>query len=250
VIHSAMHAKVFDIDVLVLGVEMDGGRVPILMHAFGGIDAERLIDATVQVRGVCASEFNQKRQFLGMEIDVPETSDLEILQPSAENAFSIPLTPIGNAFRLGSAQHRIRVAGTVTQETPGESLYLQEGSDGLRVQIASTDRVTPGTRVEAVGFPVMGEYSPMLADGVFRVLGEGRPVAPRPIEAREVLRQRDGFDDVPYGEQLVQLQGEVVESHIQSGQAVWTLRQGDQTFEGYMPRNAAGGKIDMIGWCS
>ena len=247
VVHSTLVTKVFDVQVLVLGLEMEGGRVPILLHDFGGIDAARLVDATVRVRGVCASEFNQKRQFLGMEIDVPERRDLEIIQRSAEDAFSIPLTPIGSAFRFGSAQHRVRVAGTVTQETPGETLYLQAGNDGLKIQISSPDRAEPGTQVEAIGFPVMGEYSPMLADGIFRVVGRASPVTPHPVDAREVLQQRDGFYEVPYGEQLVQLQGEVVESHIEFGQAVWTLRQGDQTFEAYLPKHAAGGAIDAVG---
>jgi diguanylate cyclase (GGDEF)-like protein len=93
----------------------------------------------------------------------------------------------------------------------------------------------PGKIVEALGFPVMGDYSPILADAIFRVVGDAAPVKPLKINAQDVIAQGQAFSQVAHDQQLVQLQGEVVESRNQAGWRVWEMRKDSVRFEALLP---------------
>ncbi len=231
VVHSARITKLFERDILALRVELDGGEMRVLLQNFAGIDAGRLIDSTVRVRGVCSSSFNQRRQFLSVAMFVPDRGGIDVVQPANDDPFAAAATPLGNILQFGQPPHRVKVAGFVTYQIPGQALYLQDGHDGIRVQSSSNELIEPGRRVEAVGFPSTGDYSPVLKNGVFRVVGIGNPVKPQRVDARDVIFQKAGFLQVPYDGQLVQLQGKVVENLVQRGQRVLILRQGGEVFE-------------------
>jgi diguanylate cyclase (GGDEF)-like protein len=239
VVHSAKILKTFGHDSLFLGLQLGGGRAKVVVLDFAGIDYNHMTDSTIVVRGVCFTDFNEKRQYVGVGLFVPNSGDIEIVEPARPNPFDTPTTPIRNALQFGQGRHLVKVTGTATYQVPGHALYLQDGNDGIRIQSASTELVEPGRRVEAIGFPAMGEYAPMLEDGSFRIVGKGPPIPPRRIEARDVIGPRAPFGSVPYDEQLVQLQGTVAESHKQADQLVWTLRQGSDVFKAYLPLSVA-----------
>jgi diguanylate cyclase (GGDEF)-like protein len=247
IVHSARISKIFGRDTLLLSVELGGGSVKVLLQDFAGVDYGRLIDSTVRIRGVCSTEFNQKRQFVGLGMFVPDRRDIDVVQPADDDPFAASATPVRNALQFGQARHRVKVAGISTYQIPGHALYLQDGNDGIRIQTSSKELVEPGRKVEAVGFAVMGEYAPILEDGFFRVVGYATPTTPVRIDAKDVITQKVGFNHVPYDEQLVQLQGEVVESHIQGGQRVWILRQDSEVFEAYLPLSAVADGMENRG---
>jgi diguanylate cyclase (GGDEF)-like protein len=141
----------------------------------------------------------------------------------------------------------VKVTGVSTFQIPGHALYIQDGNDGMRIQTSSVELVEPGRKVEAVGFPVMGEYAPILEDALVRVVGYANPITPLRVDPKDVISQQSGFNRIPYDQQLVQLQGNIVESHIQGGQRIWILRQGSQSFEAYLPLPAAAGPMPNIG---
>ena len=247
VVHAAWMSKLFGHDVLYLKLDLGGGSINILLQDFAGIDYSRLIDSTVRVRGVCATDFNGKKQFVGLNMFVPDRKDMDILQLADADPFTMPTTPVRNALQFGETLHRVKVTGISTYQNPGHYVYLQDGTDGIRIQSSSKVMVEPGKIVEAVGFPVMGEYSPILEDGFVRVLGAAAPILPLRIAAREVITRQAGFVDVPYDQQLVQLRGRVEESHIQGGQRVWILRDGSEVFEAYLPLSATAGSAEGLG---
>ncbi len=240
VVHSAKISDLFGREVLSLSLEMGGGSVNVLLQDFAGIDYDRLVDTMLRVRGVCTTSFNEKRQFVGLGMIVPDRADVDVVLPAPRDPFAIAAIPVRNVLQFGQGQHRVKVAGIATYQIPGRALYLQEGSDGIRIQTTSKDSAAPGDRVEAVGFPVMGEYAPILKDSFFRVVGHAAPVAPLRIDAKNAITQVMAFNHVPYDAQLVQLQGQVVESRVQAGQQVWIMRQGDGLFEAYLPMAAGG----------
>jgi diguanylate cyclase (GGDEF)-like protein len=247
ILHSQRITQIDGHTVLVLNLQSGGGSVSVKLHNFQGINAERLIGAKVRVRGVCATDFNQKRQFVGSEMYVPAQRFLEVLEAAGDDPFSDAVTPVRNALQFGQEQRRIKVSGISTYQVPGHALYVQDGEDGIRIQSLSTQFIGPGRRVEAVGFPAMGDYAPILQDGFFRDLGPATPIVPLKVHASEVVAQREGFDHVPYDQQLVELDGTVTESHVQGGELIWIVQEENVTFEAILPLSALAGKLKDIG---
>lgn len=238
VVHSVWTSKLFGHDTLYLKLDLGGGSVNILLQDFAGFDSSRLVDSTVRIRGVCATDFNGKKQFVGLNLFVPSRKDVEILQLADADPFAAPATSVRNALQFGETPHRVKVTGIATYQIADRALYIQDGTDGIRIQTSSHLAVEPGRRVEAVGFPVMGEYAPILEDGIFRVLGPAALIVPARIVAKDAIVHQAGFVDVPHDQQLVQIEGRVEEHHIQGGQRVWILREGSEVFEAYLPLSA------------
>jgi hypothetical protein len=179
VVHSARIADLFGRDVLSFNLEIGGGSVNVLLQDFARIDYDRLVDSTLRVRGVCTTSFNEKRQFVGLGMLIPDRKDVDVVLSAPRDAFAVPAMPVRNVLQFGQVQHRVKVAGIVTYQIPGQALYLQDGEDGIRIQTPSKDLAAAGDRVEAVGFAAMGEYAPILKDSFFRVVGHTAPVAPK-----------------------------------------------------------------------
>jgi diguanylate cyclase (GGDEF)-like protein len=151
----------------------------------------------------------------------------------------------------------VKVEGVVTWQVPGKLLYIQDAKDGMRVETSAPDLVPAGTKVEVVGFPAMGEYSPVLKYGVFRAIGKTAEIAPLRVEAKDVLLQGD-FPTVSYDTQLVQIEGRVIQSRTEGSQRVLMLRAGDVVFgarEELPPSEAIGAAqegsvVRLTGICS
>jgi diguanylate cyclase (GGDEF)-like protein len=246
IVHSARTSEEDGHIVLLLYLEIGGGSVRVLIHDFRGIDLTHVADSRISVRGVAATEFNQKRQFSGLDLYVPSRQFLDILEPAGRDPFDVPTTPVANALQFGQAQHRVKIVGTSTYQAAGHAIYLQDGADGIRVQSLSEQSIGPGRRVEAVGFPTLGDYAPMLEDALFRDLGPVPLVKPVDIVANNVITMEGDFYQVPYDQQLVRLRGTVEESHFEAGQRVWLLQDSGQVFEAHLLQSAAG-KLPELG---
>ena len=216
------------------------------------------MDALIRFRGVIGTDFNQKRQFVGLEMYVPSLRYLEVVEPSNPDPFAVASTPIANALQFGQAQHRVKVTGVSTYQISSHAIYMQDGQDGIRIQSKSLPLVGPGRRIEAVGFPMLGEYAPILQDAFIRDLGPVAAVQPEPIEAGHVVTMIGDFYQVPNDQQLVQLEGTVEESHIAGGERIWLLRDGSEVFEAHlplstihgMPEIGSGSVLRLVGICT
>jgi hypothetical protein len=187
---------------LLLVLALDGGTVNVQIQNFGSLDGERLVDSVIRVRGVGASSGNEKRQFVGSVLLVPDRDDLVVEKEAPVDPFAGPVRAVRDILRFGQWQHRVKVAGVVTYQIPGQAIYLQDGNDGIRVQTDSPEIVALGTLVEAVGFPAMAEYAPVLDAGLFRAVSQGIPLAAAPINAGDVIKFRDGSDRAAFDQQL------------------------------------------------
>ncbi len=245
IVHSGRIAVEDGHIVLYLRLEIGGGPVQVLIHDFRGIDIQRMVDSRIRVRGVAATEFNQKRQFGSLDLYVPSRQFIEVLEASNPDPFAIPTTPVPGVLQFGQAQHRVKTVGISTYQVPAHSIYLQNGADGIQVQSNSAQWIGPGRRVEAVGFPVLGGYAPMLEDAYVRDLGPASLVTPLPIVAANVITMAGDFYQTPYDQQLVELTGTVEESHIEAGQRVWLLQNAGQVFEAQLLRSSSGPMPDL-----
>ena len=171
-----------------------------------------LVESVVRVRGVCSTLFNRQRQLFGFRLLVPRPSDVEIVEPAAADPFDIPPQEISSLLRFTAQStfgRRVKVAGTVLYHEPGVALFIQDETEGLYCQTRERLAVGPGDKVEVLGFPAKGEYTPVLQDTTYRKIGSSVVPEAVAIDLGEAL---SGVFDC----RLVRITGKLIE-HTQRG---------------------------------
>ncbi len=149
-----------------------------------------LVDAAVRVRGVYGSQFNARRQLIGVQVYAPGLEHLEILRPAPTDGFGTALQTLDALMRFSSKTalgHRVRVQGTVLLHRPQRGFYLSDATNSIWVECVAARPVAAGRRVEVIGFPGRGSASPVLQDAEFRELGDGQLPAPVVTNAFSLL---------------------------------------------------------------
>jgi diguanylate cyclase (GGDEF)-like protein len=237
IVESAAVVTIWNHSVLVLQVESGGGSIEVRLIRFDPGDAARLVDSLITAQGVCGTVYNDRRQFTGLRLFVPDAGNIKVIESGPADPFAAPLSPVGGVLQFGPnarAGHRVRITGTVTYQDPGRSLYVQNGSDGILLSTDQTTLAPPGTGIEAVGFPALGTYSPKLRGAVFRVLSFNQPVVPETIHADNFLKQGEAFSYVPNDGQLVHLVGRLVSPLALPTEDAWLLNDGKADFAVYL----------------
>ncbi len=192
-----------------------------------------LVDARVRIRGTAGTVFNKQRQALGFQMFVPALDALDVVRPAPADPFAAPARPIRALLQFEASTppgHRFKVAGTVTLRWNDRQIYLQDESGGVSVELSAPCTAQPGDRVEVVGFPKAGNFSPKLRYAVWRKIGDGPPVVAARRTPKEV---RKGEAD----SQLVQLEGVLASGANQDTRRVLTLQDGDWSFEAHLKTN-------------
>ncbi|MBV8897138.1 MAG: hypothetical protein JO051_11550, partial [Acidobacteriaceae bacterium] len=216
IIHSAAITDSWGKKVLLLGVQMRGGSIAVRVHDFASGDVRSLVGARVRVSGVCGTNFNERRQFVGLRLFVPDLSRIRVMDAAPADPFTLPDTPITDLLRFIPAisqDRQVKLSGTVTYLKAGSKVYLQSGNAAITVTTSERTNIHQGERVEAVGFVGIGDYSPVLEDAQLRGIGAAPPVRPIHIQAPNVIQSRDGFMSAPADGLLVEMEGKLV-SHI------------------------------------
>ena len=193
-------------DNLRLQINMDGGSVIAYIPGFRSPIPAGLLDAKVRVRGVCGSRFNAKNQLRGVNLFIPYLNQLEILEPGLTDLYAAPLRTVGSTLHFtvgGATSHLVRIEGIVTYQSSRRFLYLKGPDGSIRVDSNQALSVPIGQHVEAVGFPSVGEFGPILQQAHFRKSGGIERAAPEKIAAKELLNEDRVGDLVQVDTQLV-----------------------------------------------
>jgi hypothetical protein len=207
---------------------------PVFVHVLGlpaGPRSQSLVDAKVRARGVLATTFNQKRQLVGYELALSSLDNLTILEPAS--SLEPDLEPIDDLLQF-SPKHarggRRRIHGIVTMSRRGGALYIQDESGGVEVHGSHEtylDEVKleakPGDRVEVLGYPEPGQYSPVLRDAEVRVTSHGPPPVPVRITPEQAL-------DGKFDNRLVAIEGRFLSSAADVGGKSLVIQSGGKTF--------------------
>lgn len=230
IIRSAKIESSWGRQVLFLNIGLGTGSIAARVHDFSIRDPSTLVDSEVTARGVCGTNFNERRQFIGLRLFVNDLADVKIERAAPSDPFALPAQPIASILQFSTLQtpgHRVKVEGVVTYQNPGRMLCVQNGNDGIYAETDQPDVVQPGTSVEVAGFASPGAYSPILQSAVFRA--GGRPQQPKvfPVQASHVIRRNANmFLAAPYDALLVRLRGELIERVNASGDELLLLRDG------------------------
>lgn len=186
-----------------------------------------LVDSRVRIRGVSGGLYNPKNQFLGATVFIPSLAHVRVEKPAPRDLFSLPVRPIHILLRLspkGAFGQRVRVQGVVTVQRLGRSLYIRDEHEGLLVETNQGTPVEVGDRVDVVGFPSVGGYTPVLEDGIFRKIGHGLPLEPTEVSADQALQGA-------YDAELVRIQARLLDRAMRPGLETLVLQSGKSTFE-------------------
>jgi len=173
-----------------LEIALDGGRATGYVPDFYSYIPAGLVDARVRIRGVCGALFNSKNQVRGINLFIPTLADIQIIERGAADPFMLPLQTVASVLRFtvgGATGHRVRIHGVVTLQHRGQYLFLT-GTDGsIRVESIQQTDLRIGDEIDAVGFPAIGQYQPLLQEAVFRVVGWASPGAPQRVTGEQLL---------------------------------------------------------------
>ena len=188
-------------------IELASGSARLMVEVYGALEPAEYVDAVVRLRGLCFNLHNTNRQFVRPLIQVPRGLGIEILSPPSDYSFDGKPRPVESLLRFEQTQlnqgHRVHVRGVVVHYKPGFALWLRDGDHSLQIETKLVDALEPGDEVDVLGFPVLGEYSPILEDAVFRK--RSRQPTPMPVRLNAV-------SDVLHNDaNLVQLEGRLTE---------------------------------------
>ncbi|MDB6017158.1 MAG: integral rane sensor signal transduction histidine kinase [Pedosphaera sp.] len=178
-----------------LGIELASGgyRLRAYSQIPPNLDPQSLVGAKVLLKGTAATAFNAPlRHFVTVTLFIPQFEDFTVNEPAPANLFGEPLIPLNSIAQYRenrSPGNQVHVKGFVTYQRKGEELFLQDATGGIRVKSKLAESFSPGDVIEAVGFPAVENFLPVLEDAVFRQTTEPRVgLKPQPATAAELLR--------------------------------------------------------------
>jgi signal transduction histidine kinase len=157
-----------------IGIELVSGgyRFRAFFPIPPNVEPQSLVGAKVLVRGTAAAAFNAPlRHLLTVTVFAPQPADFIVKEPAPANLFDEPVVPLNNIaqyHRNGLPGNQVHIKGVVTYQRKGEDLFLRDATGGLQVKSKLTAAVVPGDVVEAIGFPAVENFLPVLEDAVFR----------------------------------------------------------------------------------
>jgi PAS domain S-box-containing protein len=211
------------------------------------------VDAHVRIRGTCGGFYNSRKQFIAIEMLVPNFKDIDIVEHPPETYAALPVGSIRTILHANRNQefvHRVRVQGVLTLQRPGRSLFIHGHDVGLLVE---TRQVTPlkiGDLVDVAGFPALGDYGPVLQDAVFWRSGTATPTKPIAVTAQQALT--GSFDA-----ELVQVSARLVEKSQKQGYQSLVLQSEKINFDAELEDSQhrladvdVGSQVQLRGICS
>jgi PAS domain S-box-containing protein len=192
-VHGIVRAVHFDKDsrYFLIEIATGGGRLTAYASKLLVAQSGDLVDSTVTVRGVCVTRFNRQRQLFDIRLLVPRPTDLVVDVAEVIDPFAVPAQPIEKLLQFtpqGPYGHRVKVVGTVIYRQDDDTLYIEDQTEGLFVETKQAGPLLVGDKVEVLGFPAKGEYTPMLQDAVFRKIGSGPLPEPEQINTNQALK--------------------------------------------------------------
>ena len=239
-----------------LEVSVNGGRVKASLPGYTGANLpSHLLDARVQLQGVCASRFNPQPQLKGVRLLVPSLTNVIVQEPAPANPFATPVEPIMNLKQLGpepAIDHRLHIQGMVTHQLPSSNFYIKDDSGSILIQTRQQTRLQSGERVDALGFPATVDGHVVLQDAAFRSLGLGRPATPEAVSEPEL------FENDHHGE-LVQIDGMLLDSLRRPDGLVLAIQEANFILDAQLqttntsvvlPSLGKGSRLRLTGICS
>ncbi|HEV2319388.1 MAG TPA: sensor histidine kinase, partial [Verrucomicrobiae bacterium] len=244
IVHSAVIAPVwtdFSNQYLIIHLFVGGDDLMVRVMNFGRLNVDSLPDAEVGVSGVLVPMFTTAHQLYNVVVLTPSLNDLKIEVPQPAHPFESTTVPINSLLQFSPTRrlgHRVKVAGTVLLARPGE-IFIKDQTQALCVFTAQSTFLAPGERIEVLGFPEHGLYSPVLKDAVFRKIGQDPPPVPTPLSVEEASNGNHNDD-------LVRMDALLLNTFRYGGEKILVLEQSNFVFNVHLPDNDETRRLDVL----
>ncbi len=201
-----------------------------------------LVGSQVRMRGVYGSEFNERRQLLGVRLFVTSKNEITVDRKSSGTAHSLHRRPISSLMQFSSEtddSSRACVRGTVTARGGRNGFYMQDETAGLSVTGEGAPQVQPGDIVNVVGFPALHGWSPVLEDAEVQVEGHG------PLPPAQTLSTADALRGDHCYERVV-VEAELLQAAQDQFQPAFIMQSGGQVFLAKLAGDAAGQSLPRV----
>ncbi|HXA44881.1 MAG TPA: ATP-binding protein, partial [Candidatus Angelobacter sp.] len=219
-------------------------------------EVNRLVDAEIRACGVGIVAMDEQGRIQGMHLLIPSIEQIDVLEPPADPA-KLPIRTIGSLLGLGEPResfHRVKVEGVVTLQQ-NHRLFIQDDT-GSAMAITRRDVVlnarfgrsrwlywrnpqvedasnpglnlSPGERVQVIGFPEARRYSPVLTEATISRLGVRQSI--KPVEMTPDGIQEGGLDST-----LVTLEGILRSENSVGTNIILALEWQDRTLQVFVP---------------
>ena len=238
-VEGVVHSLVENDRHISLQLTMSDGTTSILITKEAGVNYSRLVDAKVRIRGNASPLFDRRRrQMIGVRIQCPNLSAVEVLEPAPGDPFKLPVMPIDRLLQwdvVPLLAHRVHVRGQVTLQWPGSSVCIRDATRGICAQTIQTTRLRSGEIVDIAGFARAEGSAPILTDAVFRDVGLAAttPITALPVTAEQALL--DGHES-----EIIQIEGLLVSRDLASTDIRLLIRSGKTIFTAVLPQDLGG----------
>ena len=228
-------------------VMVDGHPCRVASEHGAQLEAAKLVDARVRVRGLLVPLPNLRAEVVGLRMIVMGAQDFEVLVPPPADPFLAPRVKLNRLLPFSpdtNPYHRKVTQGVVTFAVPGQFFFLQDGTSSVRVQSATAD-VSPGDQLEIAGFVDVSQTLAALIGAIVRPLGHVEVPAPVPVTVEQILHPdfRNVFEKVSatdFSGRLVRFPGKLVRvEHKENDQSPSLLiASGGYVFPAYLAATA------------
>ncbi len=214
-------------------------------------DLENLYGSVILVKGVCVANANSRRQLTGIEIWSPEVREIQVEQRPPADLFALPMRTLPSLRQFNpfnTLNERVRTSGTVTLQVPGQYLYIQDGDSAVLALCSQTNLLSPGDRVELVGFCGNEGGSFLLREAAWRRISSGAD--PLAVELPAMQSITDDLDGL-----LVHAKGVLLDEVKKTDETDLIIQAQGQIFQVILngalpsdqPRLELGSQLDLKG---
>lgn len=163
---------------LVLSIVNHSRHLLVRMLNYTGLNPGKLVGSRVRINGVSALLINRNSQRPGIQLYVPDTKQLSVIEPAIPY-LKMPVKNISSAFSDSIGQ-RIRIRGNIKYPNVDTTLVLKDSTGTIRVNTKSLYPAEQGERVDVVGFIGKGITHHIVEDAVIYPAGQrGKPISKR-----------------------------------------------------------------------
>jgi signal transduction histidine kinase len=207
-------------------VEVPEGRVVVRVNGQPTVP-DRLVDSYVRIHGACGAIYTAKNQIVGVILYVPSMEQIKTIDPGPVDPFATAARPIEALQRftfIGRPEHRVKASGIVIARFQRKDLYIADETGSVHVETNQSAPLSPGDRVEVVGFAGFVDYRPVVKDAIYRRTGTAPVPAAIPVQANKVL------EDDTYDSALVTIEGQLTARAVLPSEEVLVMKHGGTSF--------------------
>ncbi|HEY1254027.1 MAG TPA: EAL domain-containing protein [Terracidiphilus sp.] len=199
--------------------------------------SQRLLGATVHIRGVCGTHLDKANKPVGSQLFVNSLSDIVPEYPVLMDPFSsspIPVEGVKTEDVNQRFERPVHLRGIVTWASP-QGIFVQDSTGAVFAETEKPLEVRAGKTIDLIGFPSYGEFGLTVSDAQVRLAANQANAADAKtlsLSAAEIIKRS-------LNGRQVRLRARLISQSANDNGVVYQLEDGDQRFTATLLQNDA-----------